>query len=159
VDYTNPILGGCFGPGCHISFGYAFVDDAYTGYETPVESADPGSSCANHGTHVTGIIGALANDLGFSGVAPAATLGHYRVLGCTGDVGEDVLVAALMRAYNDGVQIISMSIAGGVGWTDLTPSQILSEHLSSQGVHIVAAGGNEQTEGALNCPFPLLCLH
>lgn len=31
------------------------------------------------GTHVTGIIGALPNAFGFTGVAPAATLGHYRV--------------------------------------------------------------------------------
>lgn len=31
------------------------------------------------GTHVTGIIGALPNNFGFTGVAPGATLGHYRV--------------------------------------------------------------------------------
>ncbi|GAA5967711.1 hypothetical protein JCM11641_005742 [Rhodosporidiobolus odoratus] len=147
VDYTNPLLGGCFGEGCHISFGYAFVDDAYDGYNEPVASNDPYSSCATHGTHVTGIIGALANELGFSGVAPAATLGHYRVLGCSGSVGEDILVAGIMRAYKDGADVISMSIAGGVGWLDITPSQILAEYLGTQNVHVIAAGGNERTEG------------
>ncbi|GAA5865737.1 hypothetical protein JCM8547_002761 [Rhodosporidiobolus lusitaniae] len=147
VDYTNPILGGCFGEGCHISFGYAFANDDYDGTNTPIPSSDPYSSCSSHGTHVTGIIGSLANELGFSGVAPAATLGHYRVLGCSGSAGEDLIVAAMMRAYNEGADVISMSIAGGIGWTDLNPSQILTEYLSKQGVHVVAAGGNERTEG------------
>ncbi|GAA5820677.1 hypothetical protein JCM11251_003108 [Rhodosporidiobolus azoricus] len=154
VDYLNPILGGCFGEGCHISFGYAFADDNYDGYNTPVQGPDPYSSCAEHGTHVTGIVGALANPLGFSGVAPLATLGHYRVYGCTGDAGEDLIVAAMMRALQEGVQVISMSIAGGVGWLDLTPSQIMSEYLSSQGVHVVAAGGNERTEGLFFADSP-----
>ncbi|GAA5924678.1 hypothetical protein JCM10213_000413 [Rhodosporidiobolus nylandii] len=154
VDYTNPILGGCFGSGCHISFGHAFVDDSYTGVETPVESDDPYSACSTHGTHVTGIVGALANELGFSGVAPKATLGHYRVLGCTGFAGEDVLVAAMMRAHHEGVNVVSMSIAGGVGWLDVTPSQIVVEYLSSQGVHVVAAGGNERTEGLFTTDEP-----
>ncbi|CEQ43168.1 SPOSA6832_05076, partial [Sporobolomyces salmonicolor] len=147
VDYTNPILGGCFGGGCHISFGYDLVGDNYTGSNTPIPDADPFTNCSSHGTHVTGIIGALANEYGFSGVAPAATLGMYRVLGCIGDAGEDVLVAGMMRAYHDGANVISMSLAGGVGWLDVTPSQILTEYLTAQGVHVLAANGNEGTEG------------
>ncbi|GAA5857730.1 hypothetical protein JCM1840_000887 [Sporobolomyces johnsonii] len=147
VDYTNPILGGCFGSGCHISFGYDFVGDNYTGYNAPVPDADPFTNCSSHGTHVSGIVGALANEYGFSGVAPAATLGMYRILGCTGDTSEDLIVAGMMRAYEDGANIISMSLAGGVGWLDVTPSQILTEYLTAQGVHVLAANGNEGTEG------------
>lgn len=79
VDYTNPILGGCFGPGCQISFGYDFVGDNYIGTNAPVPDSDPFSSCSNHGTHTTGTVGALANEYGFSGAAPMATIGHYRV--------------------------------------------------------------------------------
>lgn len=41
VDYTNPLLGGCFGPGCHISFGYDFCGDNYNGDNTPVADSDP----------------------------------------------------------------------------------------------------------------------
>ncbi|GAA5902564.1 hypothetical protein JCM6882_009318 [Rhodosporidiobolus microsporus] len=154
VDYKNPILGGCFGEGCHLSFGYAFADDDYTGANTPVQGPDPYSSCADHGTHLTGIVGALANPLGFSGVAPLATLGHYRIYGCSGDAGEDLIVAAMMRALQEGVQVISLSIAGGVGWLDLTPSQIMTEYLSSQGVHVIAGGGNERTEGLFFADAP-----
>jgi subtilisin family serine protease len=79
VDYTNPILGGCFGPGCQISFGYDFVGDNFSGTNAPVPDSDPFSSCSNHGTHTTGTVGALANEYGFSGAAPMATIGHYRV--------------------------------------------------------------------------------
>ncbi len=63
----------------------------------------PGSyplDCNGHGTHVSGIIGANAPT--FTGVAPNATLGMYRVFGCTGSAGNDVLIAAFIRAHQDG---------------------------------------------------------
>lgn len=41
VDYKNPILGGCFGPGCHISFGYDFAGDSYNGNNEPHADPDP----------------------------------------------------------------------------------------------------------------------
>ncbi|GAA5979678.1 hypothetical protein JCM5350_003809 [Sporobolomyces pararoseus] len=154
VDYTNPILGGCFGSGCHISFGYDFVGDAFTGENTPVPKDDVYSTCANHGSHVTGIIGALANEYGFSGVAPQAELGQYRVIGCEGFTSEDVLVQALMRGYSDGVDIMSLSIAGGVGWLDISPSQILIEFLTAKGIHVVVASGNDGTEGLFFADSP-----
>jgi len=58
VDYRHPSLGGCFGTGCKISFGYDFVGDGYDpGYGgLPVESPEPLTTChtGGHGTHVTG---------------------------------------------------------------------------------------------------------
>lgn len=59
VDYRHPSLGGCFGEGCKISFGYDFVGDDYTGVSEPVPGPDPLTTCAEggHGTHVMGIIG------------------------------------------------------------------------------------------------------
>jgi hypothetical protein len=74
--------------------------------------------CRLLGTHVTGIIGALANEYGFSGtlflrgsylgalversllcigVAPQAELGQYRVIGCEGFTSEDVV--RLLRSF------------------------------------------------------------
>lgn len=44
VDYLNPILGGCFGPGCHVSFGYDLVGDAYNGNNSPAPDSDPCAS-------------------------------------------------------------------------------------------------------------------
>ena len=52
-----------------------------------------------------------------------------------------------MRGYSDGVDIMSLSIAGGVGWLDISPSQILIEFLTAKGIHVVVASGNDGTEG------------
>ena len=68
VDYTHPGLGGCFGKGCRVAYGYDFVGDAYTGENFPIPDEDPRDACNGHGTHVAGIIG--ANDILFNGVAP-----------------------------------------------------------------------------------------
>lgn len=46
VDYLHPSLGGGFGPGYKVSFGYDFVGDNYTGFNTPVLDNDPLASCA-----------------------------------------------------------------------------------------------------------------
>lgn len=56
VDYRHPALGGCFGPGCKISFGSDLVGDDYDGYNTPVPDDDPLVTCVDggHGTHVMG---------------------------------------------------------------------------------------------------------
>ncbi|EOO02483.1 putative thermostable alkaline protease protein [Phaeoacremonium minimum UCRPA7] len=121
VDYYHPALGGCFGPGCKISFGYDLVGDDYNGYNTPVPDDDPLATCSTggHGTHVTGIIGMEVPDdyplfNGLVGVAPEASIGMYRVLGCSGGVGTDVLVAGMVRAADDGVDVISISIGGAI---------------------------------------------
>ena len=133
VDYTNPDLGGCahFGDAdCRVIGGWDFVGDLYDGTstdalfnDTPVPDADPApcdpifadacrasggalSSGAGHGTHVAGIIGAKAADAnGVTGVAPYAKFLAYRVFGCNGGVDNDIIVAALERAYRDGAQV------------------------------------------------------
>ncbi|GAA6050305.1 hypothetical protein JCM3770_002954 [Rhodotorula araucariae] len=154
VDYTNPILGGCFGPGCHISFGYDFVGDNYNGDNTPVPDNDPFASCTDHGTHITGIIGALANEYGLSGVVPEATLGHYRVAGCNVASSDDLIVAGMMRALADGVDVINISLGSVVSWLADSPTQIIAEYLATQGVAVVAAAGNDRTEGLFFASAP-----
>lgn len=44
------------------------------------------------------------------GVAPGATLGAYRVFGCTGGTTDDILIEALNQAAADGMQIINLSL-------------------------------------------------
>ncbi|KAJ8294317.1 Minor extracellular protease vpr [Rhodotorula toruloides] len=140
VDYLNPILGGCFGSGCHISFG----SDLTTSPPGPT----PYTNCTEHGTHVTGIVGALANSKGFSGVAPGVQLGHYRVFGCDESTTEDLVVAGILAAANDGVNIVTASIGGPAGWLGASPSQIAVERLTTQ-ENIVAtiSAGNDREEG------------
>jgi len=58
---------------------------------------------------VAGIIAAKDKKYGFTGAAPDVTLGAYKVFGCIGFVGNDVLIAAFNQAYEDGSDIITVS--------------------------------------------------
>ncbi|CAF5137064.1 unnamed protein product, partial [Rotaria sp. Silwood1] len=110
IDYYHPALGGCFGPDCKVAFGY--------------------------GTHVAGILAANATEVlqtdyspiePFLGVAPQATIGSYRVFGCSGNgtttgrdesisigiivfilcmhIVLDLITAAIYRAFEDKADI------------------------------------------------------
>ncbi|RKP07940.1 peptidase S8/S53 domain-containing protein, partial [Thamnocephalis sphaerospora] len=93
VDYHHPALGGCFGHGCKVAYGWDFVGDAYNGTNQPIPDPDPLDQCNGHGTHVAGIIAARSLEL--NGTAPGVTLGAYRVFGCTGTVAVRVLISAM----------------------------------------------------------------
>lgn len=119
VDYNHPALGGGFGPGHKVIAGYDLVGDAYDGLNniTPIPDNDP-MDCIGHGTHISGIIGADPNPFNFIGVAPKATLGMWKVFGCTGVATDDILIAAFNMAYEAGVDLISTSIGRLSGWTE-----------------------------------------
>lgn len=145
VDYKNPILGGCFGEGCHVSFGTSLVDD--NGNPIQIGTVDPYTDCSEHGTHVSGIVGALANDYGFSGVAPHADLGMYRVFGCTGSASDDIIVDALLQSIEDKCDIVTLSLGGSAGWLDQSPSQTIVERMNAMGIITTVSAGNDQSEG------------
>ncbi|RYC59532.1 hypothetical protein CHU98_g6666 [Xylaria longipes] len=146
IDYTHPALGGCFGPGCLVSYGYDIVGDDYTGFNTPVPDADPYDGCAGHGSHVSGIIAAQANEYGFTGAAPGVTLGMYRVFGCTGSAANDVLIEAYLRAFKDGSNIITASIGGPSGWSE-DPWAVVVSRIVEAGVPCTVSAGNEGEAG------------
>lgn len=141
IDYKHPALGGCFGKGCLVSFGRDFVGDAYSGSNTPVPDADP-MDCGGHGTHVAGIIAAQKNEYGFTGTAPDVTLGAYKVFGCKGSVGNDVLIAAFNAAYEAGANIITASIGGPSGWAE-EPWAAAVTRIVEAGVPCTVSAGNE----------------
>lgn len=149
TDYTNPVLGGAFGPGHKVAGGTDLVGDDYNGSNAPVPDPDPLDQCNGHGTHVAGIIGADPNnDFNISGVAPDAEIFSYRVFGCSGSVTDDVLVDALLLGTKQGMDILTMSLGGSDGWTEST-SAVLSSRLSDAGKVVTIAAGND---GALG-PF------
>ncbi|KAF9988655.1 hypothetical protein BGZ75_008896, partial [Mortierella antarctica] len=119
VDYKHPAFAapgadaGCFaryGKNCRVAHGWDFVGDDYTGENDPKPDSDP-MDCGGHGTHVAGIIGANAMNIKtspkppqpFIGVAPEVTFGAYRVFGCDGSSADDVILAAMELAFNDGM--------------------------------------------------------
>lgn len=96
VDYTHPALGGCFGKDCLIEYGYDVVGNEWNGMDAPNPDGDPFDNCIGHGTHVSGIIAAQPNKMNFTGVAPGAKLGMYKVFSCySGGTTDDVLIKAL----------------------------------------------------------------
>ena len=145
VDYLHPALGGGFGPGFKVVAGSDLVGDAYTGSETPVPDSDP-MDCDGHGTHVSGIIGANPNEFNFTGVAPNATLGVWKVFGCDGQVGNDILIQAFNLAYEAGVDLISSSIGGPSGWTE-DPWDVTVQRITEKGVPCVLSAGNDGANG------------
>ncbi|KAI0908812.1 peptidase S8/S53 domain-containing protein [Ustulina deusta] len=146
IDYTHPALGGCFGPGCLVSYGSDIVGDDYTGFNTPVPDNDPYDGCAGHGSHVSGIIAAQANAYGFTGAAPGVTLGMYRVFGCTGSAANDVLIEAYLRAFQDGSNIITASIGGASGWSE-DPWAVVVSRIVKAGVPCTVSAGNDGAQG------------
>ncbi|KAH8893452.1 subtilisin-like protein [Thozetella sp. PMI_491] len=154
VDYRHPALGGGMGPGYKILGGHSWVDD--TG--KPVNIDDPLSTCygGSHGTHVAGIVGmnplSAPEGLPLSGVAPEASIRMYRIFNCAETNGtSDLILAAMSRAYEDGVDLVSMSLStnervpiNGLG----DPLADAVKALTDAGIGVVAAESNSASGGA-----------
>lgn len=158
IDYDHPDLGGGFGPGFKVAYGWDFVGDNYdasgqSGSPIPVPDRDP-DDCNGHGTHVAGITGAKATSAnGVTGVAPDVTLGAYRVFGCAGSSSADTIVAALERAFLDGMDVVNMSLGAALQWPQY-PSAVVSNRLVQKGVVVVASAGNNATMGTFSLGAP-----
>lgn len=152
IDYDHPDLGGCFGPGCRVAYGYDLVGDAYTGPggTPPVPDGDP-DDCQGHGTHVSGIVGA---DGIVTGVAPGVTFGAYRVFGCDGSTSSDIMIAAMEMALADGMQVLNMSIGSAFWSWPQYPTAAAATRLVNMGVTVVASIGNEGDLGTFAAGAP-----
>ncbi|KAF9104111.1 hypothetical protein BGX27_010244 [Mortierella sp. AM989] len=162
VDYKHPAFAapgakeGCFaryGKNCRVTHGWDFVGDDYTGRNEPHGDSDP-MDCFGHGSHVAGIIGGNALNIKvdpkppqpFVGVAPEVTFGAYRIFGCDGSTATDVILAAMELAFNDGMDIINMSLGGGSSYKE-NPTAILAEKLIARGMALAGAAGNDGADG------------
>lgn len=141
IDYQHPDLGGCFGPSCRVIAGYDFVGDAYdagsASKSIPSPDADP-DDCGGHGTHVAGIVGASGV---INGVAPGVNFGAYRVFGCSGSTSSDLMLAAMERAYSDGMRVVNISIGSAGEWPEY-PTAVGASNLVAEGIVVVASIGN-----------------
>ncbi|CAE6542896.1 unnamed protein product [Rhizoctonia solani] len=149
IDYTHPALGGKFGPGNKVIGGYDFVGDAYRGSSgpAPVPDSDPLDQCNGHGTHVAGIIGAdPSNPFNITGVAYQASINAYRVFGCSGTVGDDVIIAALMRADQDGNDVITLSLSSVEAWTE-GYTGLIASRIVNKGRVVIGSTGNQGAIG------------
>lgn len=159
IDYDHPDLGGngvpTASPGgpspnfpnSRVIKGYDFVGDNYNADGTGdqlVPHPDPWpDDCAGHGTHVSGIVGAHGSIIG---VAPNVKFGAYRVFGCAGSSGDDVIMAALEQALDDHMDVVNMSLGADYTWPQ-SPLGKASDRLVRHGVVVVAAMGNAGATG------------
>jgi subtilisin family serine protease len=114
-----------------------------------VEGGDKTFTQDRHGTAITGIIGARANDgIGIYGIAPDAKLSVYKACWYPGQSGAKAkcsswsLAKALDAAINNGAQIINLSLAGA--YDELLNRLLESAHI--RGINIVAATLEKQDQ-------------
>ncbi|MFQ5751059.1 MAG: S8 family peptidase [bacterium] len=127
--------------------GNGFVDD-YRGWDFINDDNNPFDD-NNHGTHVSGTIGAEGNNsTGVVGVNWQVTILPMKFLGADGSGPTDDAVDAIIYGTNLGAKVLSNSWGGG------GRSQALEDAIkfaNDHGVIFVAAAGNESTD---NDRFP-----
>ncbi|RTE77920.1 hypothetical protein BHE90_007555, partial [Fusarium euwallaceae] len=143
IDYTHPAFGGGFGPGHRVEAGYDLVGDDYVAGGEYKPDDDP-MDCLGHGTHVAGI--AASGDSYLPGVAPKARLRAYKVFGCGDGTYEDTIVAAFLKAYEDGADVINASLGSNRGFPD-SPTALIASTIAAAGVLVVFAAGNSGSTG------------
>ena len=160
VDFDHPDLGGGFGPGFRVATGYDFVGDRYNaagsgGALIPHPDASP-DDCNGHGTHVAGIVGASGDPAagGARGVAPGVTFGAYRVFGCEGSTESDIMLAAMERAFADGMNVVNMSIGASFQTWPQYPTAVAADALMDAGVVVVTSIGNSGANGIYSASAP-----
>ncbi|WP_296299243.1 S8 family serine peptidase [Rheinheimera sp.] len=162
IDIDHPDFGGNGAngsttfPTARVQYGYDFVGDAFNADSSspsynPVTTPDNNpDDCGGHGTHVAGIVGANGT---VKGVAPAVTFGAYRVFGCNGSTTADVMIAAMERAYSDGMHVLNMSIGSAFQWPQYPTAQA-ADRMVAKGMVVVASIGNSGASGLYSAGAP-----
>ena len=130
--------------------GNGFIDDIY-GYDFANEDGDPMDD-NNHGTHVSGTIGAEGNNgLGVVGVNWNVSIMALKFLTGSGSGTLESALKAIDYATAQGVDIMSNSWGGG------GESQFLKEAIQraeQAGILFVAAAGNNRSNNDVQPSYP-----
>ncbi len=127
VDYIHPDLAG------HVTLGHDFVDD----------DDDP-MDVQGHGTHVSGIAAASADDgYGVAGIAPGAQILAVRVLDDDGEGNYSQVAKGIAYAADHGAKVINLSL-GGPDKSELLRSAI--DYATAKGAVVTCASGNESSD-------------
>ena len=131
VATEHPDLAGQLTPGAD------FVVD---GSGTTPNTSDPNG----HGTHVSGIIAAVAgNSIGIAGLAPAARIIPVRVLDDDGAGYSSDVAKGIVFAVDQGAQVINLSFGG----QSSAAVRTALDYAQSKGSTVIAAMGNEKQRG------------
>jgi len=149
VDYLHPDLASRIGYNLAELYGIPGVDDDLNGYVDDVAGwnfADKNNIPApgtDHGTHVAGIIGAVANNsIGIAGLDWNCLLFPVRVLNASGSgLTADIIQGVYYSSYM-GCKVINMSL-GGPPDADPTSYLLALNFARLNGSLVVAAMGNK----------------
>lgn len=130
VDYGHSSLSGS------LVQGYDFTKD-------PRNPSNDASDCIGHGTFVSSIIASHSDVL--AGVAPKAKIKMYKVFGCYSMTTDDIILAALIKAYSENPDVISLSLGSDRGYPSV-PVSIVSAKIA-QTIPVVYAAGNSGNKG------------
>jgi len=111
---------------------------------------------AGHGSHVAGIVAAADNAFGTIGVAPNATLIGIKVLGSNGSGATSWIVAGIIHAANQDVDIINLSLGSTINKNGNMPDynghdvagyikmyRKALAYARSKGVLVISSAGND----------------
>jgi subtilisin len=115
------------------------ADNYKGGYDFVNNDADPKDD-NGHGTHVSGTVAAIDNNIGVIGAAPEVNLYALKVLGEDGSGSYSDIISALQWAVDNHMDVASMSLGGLVRLKALEDA---CDSAYESGVVIVAAAGNE----------------
>ncbi|KAI9164109.1 serine endopeptidase [Paramyrothecium foliicola] len=143
IDYNHIALGGGYGEGFKVAGGWDVVGDGFYPAEPRIPDEDH-IDVQGHGIHVAGIVAGKTEF--WQGVAPEATLYAYKVFSRNRTTSADALIEAFLRAYEDGVDIITASIGGDGGWSDNVWAEV-ADRLVEEGVVVTISAGNSGSQG------------
>lgn len=108
-----------------------------------------------HGTNVAGIAAATGNNAaGFAGMAWNVKLQVYRIFTPSGNACTSDEAKAIMDAVANGARVINLSLGSSqAGGPDQAERDAIN-YATSHNVLVVAAAGNERSQGVQNVDFP-----
>jgi type VII secretion-associated serine protease mycosin len=129
VDAAHPDLAGVVLPGTDL-----------------ISPGGDGSDDGNgHGTHVAGIIAAVANNgLGVAGLAQGVRILPVRVLDDSGAGWASTIAKGIIWATDHGAAVVNLSLGDHVA-DDVTATAV--QYAEDHGVVVVAAAGNDRADG------------
>lgn len=114
------------------------------------EVGAPDVDTVGHGTHVAGIIAAVANNgVGIAGVAPESRILPIRVLGPDGRGRSGDVITAVRLAADSGARVINLSLGGDQESPGLSDA---IRYATEKGSLVVAAAGNDGPAAAPKWP-------
>ena len=105
-----------------------------------------------HGTHVSGIIGAIHNKVGIDGIAPAVRIMAVRTVP-DGDERDKDVANAIRYAVDNGAQVINMSFGKAYSPQKAAVDDAV-RYADSKGVLMIHASGNDGEDEETNPQFP-----